>query len=563
MGRKSTAQPRPVLTVPPRGIGPVVEPNENDVLCGRGGRINSHTGNIHFRDVINARKKEYLAPTTKKLEKAHIAAAIVNDIRRMNPPGRFLKEERDTGLWFDIGDAKAIKKTGQALREDAPDFRQELEEDSSGRDDKSPKKGEKSTSPKEDKKPESKPEKTVSKSPPKEKATSPRRRVPKAHQQRSTMSGRGGPQQTLSNPGAWPQGNGDHMTPQDYQAQVAMPPPFPHQVNPYLDQSQQVPAMMQNQNTFGMLSIPIQAPKMPGIYSLPNQLYSGARSVGQKVASMSKQAVDTLSRSGRIQPNQRDPNERPPEAVAFGLPFHAPTVLSSNNTMSTISGLSDPLSSGMGMDGGSGLRSSRGRPGGSRPARRPNLRNESLRLSQLVGFSNRQPSRSQCTSSRLSELTDPMERQGMQSSRMSDLTPTSIRSLGSGMGSISFPRSNSFPDMSSVIERDTWQAIMEGFEEDLFTGSQQGRSVLSGGSSGRFSNGSGLGRMGGVARGSSVMSIATLSTASYNQWLAGMRDSRPDSHMMDDDRSILDDGRSILSEMSSDLNALDLASPRL
>lgn len=35
MGRKSTAQPRPVLHIPPRGIGPIVEPNANDVLCGR------------------------------------------------------------------------------------------------------------------------------------------------------------------------------------------------------------------------------------------------------------------------------------------------------------------------------------------------------------------------------------------------------------------------------------------------------------------------------------------------------------------------------------------------
>lgn len=98
MGRKSTAQPRPVLNVPPRGIGPIVDPNENDVLCGRGGRINSHAGNVQFRDIIHSRKKEYLAPTTKKLEKAHIAAAIVNDIRAMDPPGRFLKEDRDTGV---------------------------------------------------------------------------------------------------------------------------------------------------------------------------------------------------------------------------------------------------------------------------------------------------------------------------------------------------------------------------------------------------------------------------------------------------------------------------------
>jgi hypothetical protein len=39
MGRKSTAQPRPVLYIPPRGIGPIVEPNENDVLCGKSALI--------------------------------------------------------------------------------------------------------------------------------------------------------------------------------------------------------------------------------------------------------------------------------------------------------------------------------------------------------------------------------------------------------------------------------------------------------------------------------------------------------------------------------------------
>ena len=132
MGRKSTAQPRPAVHVPPRGIGPIAEPNENDVLCGRGGRINSHSGNIQFRDMVQARKKEYLAKTTKKLEKAHIAAKIVTEIRTMDPPGRFLKEDSDTGLWFDIGDAKAIKKAGQALREDAPDIRPEIGDDSSG-----------------------------------------------------------------------------------------------------------------------------------------------------------------------------------------------------------------------------------------------------------------------------------------------------------------------------------------------------------------------------------------------------------------------------------------------
>merc|ERR1711935_637973 len=65
--RKSTAQPRPVLNVPPRGIGPINDPNKNDVLCGRGGLINKFSGNVQFRNMINSKKKEYLDPFVKKL----------------------------------------------------------------------------------------------------------------------------------------------------------------------------------------------------------------------------------------------------------------------------------------------------------------------------------------------------------------------------------------------------------------------------------------------------------------------------------------------------------------
>ena len=74
---------RPVLNVPPRGIGPITNPNENDVLSGRGGGrggINSHLGNMQFRDIIHSQKSEYLDPSTKRDEKAHIAARIVSGI---------------------------------------------------------------------------------------------------------------------------------------------------------------------------------------------------------------------------------------------------------------------------------------------------------------------------------------------------------------------------------------------------------------------------------------------------------------------------------------------------
>ncbi|GKZ01266.1 hypothetical protein MPSEU_001077600 [Mayamaea pseudoterrestris] len=126
--KPSSAQPRPTLKIPPRGIGPITDPHENDVLCGRGGRINSHEGNVRFRTLVHSRKKTYLAKETRKLQKAHIAANIVQTIRSLEPAGRFLKED-SSGMWYDIGDAKAIKKVGQALREDAPDFREDGEDD--------------------------------------------------------------------------------------------------------------------------------------------------------------------------------------------------------------------------------------------------------------------------------------------------------------------------------------------------------------------------------------------------------------------------------------------------
>jgi hypothetical protein len=101
--KTSTAQPRPALMIPPRGIGPIREPNSNDVLCGRGGRINAHSGNVHFRTLVQKRKRDYLSKDTRKLAKAHIAADLVHQIRQMEPAGRFLKEDAD-GMWFDIGE---------------------------------------------------------------------------------------------------------------------------------------------------------------------------------------------------------------------------------------------------------------------------------------------------------------------------------------------------------------------------------------------------------------------------------------------------------------------------
>ena len=106
--------------------GNVKEPHENDVLCGRGGSINSHPGNERFRDLVERRKRVYLTARFKR-EKRLIANSIVSEIRALSPPGHFLTRDSKSGLWFDIGDEKARDKTSQALRENAPSIRAEIE----------------------------------------------------------------------------------------------------------------------------------------------------------------------------------------------------------------------------------------------------------------------------------------------------------------------------------------------------------------------------------------------------------------------------------------------------
>ena len=104
------------------------KPHANDVLCGRGGSINNHIGNENYRIIVNRKKRVYLTARFKR-EKRLIAASIVQEVRSLDPPGRFLARDSRNGTWYDIGDLKARDKTSQALREGAPEIRKEMEDD--------------------------------------------------------------------------------------------------------------------------------------------------------------------------------------------------------------------------------------------------------------------------------------------------------------------------------------------------------------------------------------------------------------------------------------------------
>ena len=110
-----------------RGDATIETPHEHDVLSGRGNFVNYHPGNEYFRALVRKHKVAYVA--CPKPQKGKFSQMIVDEIKRRSPPGRFLKQDETTKLWYDIGEKKAHDKTRQALREGAPDIQKELGED--------------------------------------------------------------------------------------------------------------------------------------------------------------------------------------------------------------------------------------------------------------------------------------------------------------------------------------------------------------------------------------------------------------------------------------------------
>mmetsp|Transcript_12369 Transcript_12369/g.14135 ORF Transcript_12369/g.14135 Transcript_12369/m.14135 type:complete len:271 (-) Transcript_12369:135-947(-) len=91
------------------------KPHQNDVICGRGGMANYHNGNMRFRDVVKGFEIRY--NTSSRRNKPNVAHEVVNMIRYQNPPGRFLKKDKPTGTWHEIGDKMAVQKTCQVFRD--------------------------------------------------------------------------------------------------------------------------------------------------------------------------------------------------------------------------------------------------------------------------------------------------------------------------------------------------------------------------------------------------------------------------------------------------------------
>lgn len=88
----------------------------NDVLSGRGAGISNHPGNIFYRNLVKNHKLEYSQSSLQR--KKEIIRFIIDTIHQKS--GRFLSQNPNTKEWETVSDDKVQKKTGQALREDAP-----------------------------------------------------------------------------------------------------------------------------------------------------------------------------------------------------------------------------------------------------------------------------------------------------------------------------------------------------------------------------------------------------------------------------------------------------------
>jgi hypothetical protein len=66
-----------------------IEPHGNDVLLGRGGKNNQHSGNENLRTIAKEQCKEYRISSKKG--KSSISRDLVRQVRQMTPPGRYDK----------------------------------------------------------------------------------------------------------------------------------------------------------------------------------------------------------------------------------------------------------------------------------------------------------------------------------------------------------------------------------------------------------------------------------------------------------------------------------------
>ena len=91
-----------------------VEPTDCDVLLGRDRASSNSKGNKQFREMIRSRIEEYEALSTRSA-KIQFVSSMVTAVHKMN--GRFLRQEEESGMWFEVSNDTARDKAGHTIRD--------------------------------------------------------------------------------------------------------------------------------------------------------------------------------------------------------------------------------------------------------------------------------------------------------------------------------------------------------------------------------------------------------------------------------------------------------------
>ena len=90
----------------------MIYPRKNHIRFGRGSGSNNHPGNKHYVKVIRKLRPQYfLCPSNA--EKKRFLKKVFSDLRREDR--LFVKQDRQTGLWFEVDFALAREKIRNAL----------------------------------------------------------------------------------------------------------------------------------------------------------------------------------------------------------------------------------------------------------------------------------------------------------------------------------------------------------------------------------------------------------------------------------------------------------------
>lgn len=92
------------------------QPTAQEVVIGRGRKIQQHEGNINLREIVMSKAKEYVGSTDKTF-KSSVITSIGYQVKAASKFGGFVKKDPSRDQWFVVSESCVRATTAQAFRD--------------------------------------------------------------------------------------------------------------------------------------------------------------------------------------------------------------------------------------------------------------------------------------------------------------------------------------------------------------------------------------------------------------------------------------------------------------